>query len=214
MQKISRIIGQWCRAHFPAYRFALDFYITALNTFEGGPPGMFGRDDASRVTETLLHQGELQMKKKRRWDCLNIAHGLTRGYAMMARFWWFEATSQQAQAKRHLKEKQALVRRLLDHNIPIPLDGVCDGALVKDYPLAGLPTLQGLMAYIEKHRRVPASGISPMTVTPTPMTEEVSEFNQEKLSEMQALFQHARYESGFEELGLGEWLRKYVTFPA
>lgn len=210
MQHISQTISKWCYANLPVYRFALDFYATALNTFEGGPPGTHGEADSHKVTETLLERGETWIKEKRGWDFWDMHYAVARGFAIMARFWWFETINQHAQARRHLKEKRVLIRLLLDHDVFIPLSEICEGYLSSRLPeVCSITTLQALMAYIEQHRQLPSATEGEMKISSEIPAEEASSLRENSVA-LRALFHHARYESAFTELGLSSWFAQYI----
>ena len=139
----------------------MQFYITALNTYDGGPPGIGGHEDAERVTRALLTRCHHLVERKLPFGFMTRLQGIARGLSLMAEFWNKYAQDLWQEREDQRRKKIHLFRLLLEAQVPIPLAGLCGETLSRTLADSGVRTMQDLIEFVEGHKRFPLAETSP-----------------------------------------------------
>lgn len=205
-EKMSWFIHQKIVGRF----YAVQFYVTALNTFDGCPSGVCGIIDAEKVTSTLLKQSDSFLKRKPHFGLMSRSKAIAKSFVLMAKFWYDCTKQEEKEKERHLREKQSFVKLLLENNVPIPLVLIFGNNLPVSLP--GMPvlhTLQDLMRSIEQQKILPELNVEVVydpvvesTITP----EERARFAQSMKGIGPILLI-----SRLSDLGLDSWLDMHLS---
>lgn len=134
------------------------FYITAKNTFEGGPPGTNGLVDAGRITDRLTVLALIPLSRSPFLGFRSQMRGLAEALLMATNFWQEAAESERQVAEEERAAKLRLIEHCVKLYLPIPLDliwGDTWAALRIDLEREGIRTWQGLMKAVRENPRPP-----------------------------------------------------------
>lgn len=192
--------------------YAIQFYVTALNTFDGGPPGIFGLEDARRVTHTLLEQAEPLLKRRLPFGLMSRAQALAKSFILATKFWHDCAQHEEKEKEYHRREKQKFLGLLLENNVPIPLQFIFGNKLPIGLPgTLVMHTLQDLMRYVEKWKILPKLNVEVVydpAIEAITSPEEKAAFA-ESTEQMGSIF----LVSDLSDLGLESWLNEHLSTP-
>ena len=154
-QEARVTIGFWYARNITGRTRSVKFYVTALNTFDGGPPGIFGEEDSIRVTQVLLGKTAGFIRKKHWLGFMSRNLAFAKSFILMTRFWFDHALQEKEEKERHIEEKRKLISLLLEKKVPVPLGCVYEENFIRLAEQEDVKTLQDLMLFIERHGRFP-----------------------------------------------------------
>jgi hypothetical protein len=136
--------------------YAMQFYVTALNTFDGGPSGTFGIEDAKGATIALLTQAQPLFKRRLPFGLMSRAQALAKSFILATTFWFAHAKNLECEMEKQKRQKQMFVAFLLKKKVLIPLSLLYskqDADFLRTS--FGLETLQDLILYAKEHKDFP-----------------------------------------------------------
>lgn len=190
--------------------YAIQFYVTALNTFDGGPPGVFGIEDAEKVTQALFEQAALPLNKNLPFGLMSRSKAFAKSFILATKFWHDCAQHEEKEKKYHRRKKQEFLKLLLENNVPIPLTLIFGNKLPIGLPgTLVMHTLQDLMRYVEKWKILPelnAEVVYDPAIEAIASLEEKTAFA-ESTKQMGSIF----LVSDLSDLGLEGWLNEHLN---
>lgn len=192
--------------------YTVKFYVTALNTFDSGPPGIFGLEDAKKVTRALLKEAAPLLKRRLPFGVMSRLKALAKSFVLATMFWSAHAESLEQEMERQKKEKQKFFRLLLENNVPIPLALIFGNKL--PLGLSGTPimhTLQDMMRYIEKRKMLPKLSVE--AVYGTDIEAFLSPEEKAAFTESAKWISSTILVSDLSDLGLDSWLSEHLSIP-
>lgn len=133
-------------------------YVTARNTFEGGPPGTGGLIDAGHVTDRLTTLAAFSLGQPPFLGFRRQLRGLAEALLMTTNFWQEAAELERRAAEEERAAKLRLIEHCVKLDLPIPLDLIWgdDWATLRaDLEREGIRTWQGLLKAIRENSHPP-----------------------------------------------------------
>lgn len=130
-------------------------YITALNTFDGGPPGTGGLRDAERVTSQLIALATSRFNHPPRFGYRSHQRGIAEALLMATTFWQEEARIQKGSAATKREVLVGLLKYCHTVAIPVPLALLWpdQAALLEALAEEGIRTWQALLKAVASDHR-------------------------------------------------------------
>lgn len=131
------------------------FYITALNTFDGGPPGAMGLADASHITKQLTALATKRFSHPPRLGYRSHLRGIAEALLMATTFWRAEARIQEGSAATKREVLVGLLKYCHTVAIPVPLALLWpdQAALLEALAEEGIRTWQALLKAVASDHR-------------------------------------------------------------
>lgn len=122
------------------------FYITALNTFDGGPPGNFRSDEVEHITRRFLQDAKTSLKRPP-LGFYTRQSGLARALLLLSDFWHQSSR----EWKRVAEQEQERTLRLLEHceletvSVPLQIIWKDEPELLEALAAEGINTWEALL---------------------------------------------------------------------